>query len=84
MDFLDGDYDPLFDLDHDGVIDVGEEAFRQDTLYGEEHSEPEEEEALEDELLMAGINPQELSEMDEDEAREVLEDLGLDPNDFDI
>ena len=37
-----------------------------------------------DELEMAGLDRSELEFMDEDERREVLEDAGLDPDDFDF
>ena len=37
---------------------------------------------LEDELEMAGLDIDELSDMDEDERREALEDAGLDPDDY--
>lgn len=36
-----------------------------------------------DGLEMAGIDIDELADMDEDERREALEDAGLDPDDFD-
>ena len=32
---------------------------------------------------MAGLDPDELSEMSEDDRREAIEDAGLDPDDFD-
>ena len=41
------------------------------------------EEDPEDELLMFGLDPDELEEMDEDERREAIEDAGLDPDDYD-
>ena len=36
-----------------------------------------------DELEMAGLDVEELADMDEYERREALEDAGLDPDDFD-
>ena len=44
--------------------------------------EPDKEEH--DELLQAGIDPEELEYMSADERREVLEDAGLDPDDYDF
>ena len=38
---------------------------------------------LADELEMAGLDVDELADMDEDERREALEDAGLDPDDYD-
>ena len=41
------------------------------------------EEDLEDELETAGLDIDELADMEEDERREALEDAGLDPDDYD-
>lgn len=38
---------------------------------------------VEEELELAGLDYDELADMDEDERREALEDAGLDPDDFD-
>ena len=56
---------------------TGDDAFYtgSDTL--EEYDE------LVDELEMAGLDVDELADMDEDERRAALEDAGLDPDDFD-
>ena len=43
----------------------------------------EEDDELVDELEMAGLDIDELADMDEDERREALEDAGLDPDDYD-
>ena len=43
----------------------------------------EEDDELVDGLEMAGIDIDELADMDEDERREALEDAGLDPDDYD-
>lgn len=48
----------------------------------EEHDVVDEDEELEDELLLSGLDRDELDMMDEDERREALEDAGLDPDDF--
>lgn len=43
----------------------------------------EEDDELLDEFEMAGLDIDELADMDEDERREALEDAGLDPDDYD-
>ena len=43
----------------------------------------DEEDDLEDELELAGLDIDDLADMDEDERREALEDAGLDPDDYD-
>lgn len=43
----------------------------------------EEDDELVEELEMAGLDIDELADMDEDERREALEDAGLDPDDYD-
>ena len=47
------------------------------------YKESEDEEDFDDELLLAGLDRDELEEMDEDERREALEDAGIDPDDWD-
>lgn len=76
-----------FDLNRDGKIDVCETAFINDTFYEDTHGissgSYEEEEDVVDELDIYGLDKDDLELMDEDERREVLEDAGLDPDDFD-
>ena len=95
MGFFDRD---LFDFNGDGKTDAfeaevelqmmassREEAIRltgDDTFYTGSDT-LEEEDDLEDELEMAGLDIDELADMDEDERREALEDAGLDPDDYD-
>lgn len=95
MGMLDDDF---FDFNKDGEVDAfeidmglqmmagsREEAIRltgDDTFYTGTDT-LEEEEDLEDELEMAGLDRDELADMDEDERREALEDAGLDPDDYD-
>lgn len=43
----------------------------------------EEDDKLVDELEMVGLDIDELADMDEDERREALEDVGLNPDDYD-
>ena len=95
MGFFDRD---VFDFNGDGKTDAfeaeielqmmarsREEAIRMtgdDTFYTGSDT-LEEEDDLEDELEMAGLDIDELSDMDEDERRVALEDAGLDPDDYD-
>jgi hypothetical protein len=76
-----------FDLNRDGKIDACETAFINDTFYEDTHGissgSYEEEEDVVDELDIYGLDRDDLELMDEDERREVLEDAGLDPDDFD-
>lgn len=95
MGFFDGS---IFDFNGDGRVDdfettddlqmmatsrqeaidlTGDDTFYMgnDDLY--------EEEDFEDELEMAGLDIDELEDMDEDERREAFEDAGLDPDDYD-
>ena len=88
----------VFDFNRDGEADAfeldvslqmmagsREEAIRltgDDTFYTGSDT-LEEENDLEDELEMAGLDIDELADMDEDERREALEDAGLDPDDYD-
>ena len=87
----------IFDFNGDGRTDAfeaevelqmmassREEAIRltgDDTFYaGSDDLEKDNE--LIDELEMAGLDIDELADMDEDERREALEDAGLDPDDY--
>ncbi len=73
-----------FDLNNDGHIDGGEWAFINDTLFSDDSSSGvDEDDELEDELDMAGLDRDELELMDPEERREALEDAGLDADDFD-
>lgn len=73
-----GIFGGLFDFDGDGKMSAFERAaefqFLHDVVMADE---------AEDELTAAGLDKDELSRMDEDERREALEDVGLDPFDFD-
>lgn len=90
--------DDFFDFNKDGEVDAfeidmglqmmagsREEAIRltgDDTFYTGSDT-LEEEDDLEDEHEMTGLDIDELMDMDEDERREALEDAGLDPDDYD-
>ena len=76
-----------FDLNHDGKIDACETAFINDTFF-EDHNgissgSYDEDDEIEDELEMAGLDRDELEFMDPEERREALEDAGFDADDFD-
>ena len=78
----------LFDFNHDGELDTFErtmefEAFGE-MMKDDEEDDVDQDEELETELELAGLDAEELSWMDEDERREVLEDAGLDPDDYDF
>ncbi|MBQ3165677.1 MAG: hypothetical protein IJC02_14300 [Lachnospiraceae bacterium] len=74
--------DHLFDFNHDGELDgmerVAEFAFADSFFH-----EDEDEEIMTD-LELAGLEPEELEYMDEHERKELLEDAGLDPDDYDF
>ena len=74
----------MFDLNRDGKLDAWERAMEYDfiTSLNDEDDDCEDEELTE--LELAGIDPIELEYMDAEERREVLEDAGLDPDDFDF
>ena len=90
------DRDP-FDFNGDGKIDAFEldaelqmmAGSRQEAiaLTGDDafytgSNDLEEDDELVDELEMAGLDVDELADMDEDERREALEDAGLDSDDY--
>ena len=69
-------FDP-FDLNKDGKMDAGEAFLKyQMTMGGSE-------EDLVDELEACGLDRYDLQMMDEDERRDILEEAGLDPDEFD-
>lgn len=72
----------MFDFNRDGELSIFERAaefaFLNDML-----SEEEAEEQV-TELELSGLDVEELEFMDEDERREVLEEAGLDPDEYDF
>lgn len=83
-------YDPMYDFDEDGKLDVYEEAVAFDEYDRQLDDEADssddyedEEDELEEALELAGLDRYDLEGMDEDERREALEDAGLDPDDYD-
>lgn len=95
MGFFDRD---IFDFNGDGKIDAFEAEVELQMMAGSREEAIaltgddsfytgsdglEEDDELVDELEMAGLDIDELADMDEDERREALEDAGLDPDDYD-
>ena len=80
-----GLFGKMFDLNRDGKLDAWERAMEYDfmTSLNDEDDGCEDEEEL-TELELAGIDPIELEYMDANERREVLEEAGLDPDEFDF
>ena len=82
-----GFFGGLFDFNHDGELDSFERtmdfmAFNE-MMNESDGSSDDEDEDLVDEIESAGLDFDELSSMDEDERREVLEEVGIDPDDYD-
>ena len=95
MGFYDRD---IFDFNGDGKIDAFEAEVELQMMAGSREEAIaltgddsfytgsdglEEDDELVDELEMAGLDIDELADMDEDERREAIEDAGLDPDDYD-
>lgn len=76
---MNGFFGNLFDFNHDGKLD----GFEQAADFAVFASMMEEEESK-TELAMSGLDIDDLEYMDPDERREVLEDAGLDPDDYDF
>ena len=77
-------YDSDFDFDEDGKLSAYEYSVMDDVVFGHEDTHTSEEDELEDDLSLAGLDTIELECMDEDERREALENAGLDPDDYDF
>ena len=77
-------YDPVFDFDGDGKLSTYEYSIMDDMVFGHDETGISAEDELEDDLSLAGLDATELEYMDADERREVLEDAGLDPDDYDF
>lgn len=76
-------YDRTYDFNQDGKLDAYVYSVMQDVVFGKNSSGSyDKEEELEDELEMAGIDCYELENMNEDERRETIEDIGQDPDDY--
>ena len=78
-------FDDIFDFDGDGHLDAFERDEQFQFVYG--MMKPEEADSFDDEadiFAEAGLDYDELEFMDPGDRREVLEDAGLDPNEFDF
>ncbi len=73
-----GLFGDLFDFDGDGKMDAFEKAAEFGAFMNMVDS------CQKDELTSAGLDIDELDLMDDDERREVIEDAGLDPDDYDF
>lgn len=78
-------YDRTFDFDGDGELNFMERSEALD-FYTRSNmvDDDDEEEDMELDLEIAGLDSWELENMDEDERNQLLEDAGLDPDDFDF
>lgn len=81
-----GLFGKMFDLNRDGKLDAWERAMEYDfmTSLNDEDDGCEDEDEELTELELTGIDPIELEYMDANERREVLEEDGLDPDEFDF
>lgn len=83
-----GFFGGLFDFNHDGKLDSMERAMDfmafNEMVNESENSSYIEDEELVDEIESAGLDYDELADMDEEERWEALEDAGLDPEDYDF
>ena len=78
-------FDDIFDFDHDGHLDAVERDAEFQFVYGMTKSgESDSFDDDEDVFAEAGLDYDELEYMDPEERREVLEDAGLDPDEFDF
>ena len=78
-------FDDIFDFDHDGHLDAVERDAEFQFVYGMTKSgESDSFDDDEDVFAEAGLDYNELEYMDPEERREVLEDAGLDPDEFDF
>lgn len=77
-------FDEMFDYNRDGHLDSFEQAMQYDFFEESLKSDSSDEDDEDDrELLYPDLDFDELEDMDEDERREVLEEAGYDPDDFD-
>lgn len=83
-----GFFGSMFDFSRDGKLDAFERAadfmaFEQ-MMSDDDTDESDDLDFGDDELELNGLDRDELEFMDEDERREAMEDVGLDPDDFDF
>ena len=93
MDFfdreVDSSFDAMFDMNRDGVLDPIEQGFQLDFLDkdssfdDDDDDDFDEMDEVEEALDSIGYTRDDLEYMDEEERAEILEDAGLDPDDWD-
>jgi hypothetical protein len=71
-----------FDFNNDGRLDTLESALEFGVFM--QVMDYEKNENLNENLIDAGLDPEELDDMDYFERREILENAGFDPDDFDF
>ena len=82
---MDGYYGKWADLNGDGEVDDYEKFVVMEELAREDNDESDgADDDMMSELEMAGLDYDELTWMDEEERREVLEEAGLDIDDYDF
>ena len=76
----------LFDFDEDGTLDVEEFTVGMMIIEDANEDEKESQENLvqREEIEAAGLDYDDLENMDEEERARVLREAGLDPDDFDF
>lgn len=77
-----GFFGGLFDFNNDGKLDTFEQA-ADFGMFMHMMDESEKQQKA-DEISVAGLDLDDLEFMDDDERREAMEDVGLDPDDFDF
>ncbi len=77
-----GLFGDLFDFNHDGKMDAFERA--TEFSFIEELEQEDSFDSDETEFELSGLDADELELMDSNERREVLEEAGLDPDDYDF
>ena len=78
-------FDDIFDFDHEGSLDAFERDAEFQFVYGMTKSGASDSFDDDDDVFAeAGLDYDELEYMDPEERREVLEDAGLDPDEFDF
>lgn len=79
----------IFDFDEDGTLDAAESAVGMTIIEDVSKKEEEEEDEQDnqeqrDEMEAAGLDYDELADMDDEERARVLREAGLAPEDFDF
>lgn len=79
-----GIFGNMFDMNRDGKVDAWERAMEIDFITSNMEEDEDSDDDTLTELELAGIDPIDLEFMGEDERREVLEEAGSDPDDYDF